>query len=63
MKQSARLEWTKTRWGHGALGTVSLLVAYGLASLAIDTAFLWAYAVGVVAIIYGVRQLVLAVKG
>ena len=49
MEQLQSLDkWHQTRKGHLTFGVAELLIAYGFASLAIDTAHTWAYALAII---------------
>jgi hypothetical protein len=50
--------WHQTRKGYLVFGVIELLIAYGFASLAINYAGIWQYALGIVFIYGGVRNLV-----
>lgn len=49
-------------WKHALLGAIIFLIAYGLASWAIDSGRLTAYFLSIVFFILGVRQLIGAIK-
>jgi uncharacterized membrane protein HdeD (DUF308 family) len=49
-------------WKHALLGAILFLIAYGLASLAINSGRLTAYFFSIVFFVLGVRQLITAVK-
>ncbi len=51
-------KWHKTRQGYLVFGLIELAIAYGFASWAIDTAHLWAYALGIIFFFGGVRNLI-----
>lgn len=49
-------------WKHALLGAIIFLIAYGLASWAIDSGKLQAYFLSIVFFILGVRQLIGAAR-
>ncbi len=50
--------WHQTRTGHLVFGLVELLIAYGFASWAIDTAHTWCYVLTLLFLFGGGRNLV-----
>jgi len=51
-------KWHHTRTGHLVFGLVELLIAYGFASWAIDSGSLWQYALAIIFLVGGVRNLI-----
>ncbi len=49
-------------WVRSLLALVFLGLAYGFISLALDSAHLWEYALGIIFVWYGVKQAVNAVR-
>ncbi len=49
-------------WKHALFGAIIFMIAYGLASWAIDSGRLTAYFLSIVFFILGVRQLIGAIK-
>ena len=59
MEQLQSLDkWHHTRKGNLVFGVAELLIAYGFASLAINTAHTWAYVLGILFAYGGVRNLI-----
>ena len=52
----------QTWWVRGLIGILSLLVAYGFASLAIDSGSWFEYAAAIIFIWYGVKDIVRSVR-
>ena len=58
MEQLQSLDrWHQTRKGNLAFGVVELLIAYGFASWAINTAHTWCYALGIIFLVGGIHDL------
>ena len=51
-------KWHKTGAGHLAFGLVELALAYGFSSWAIDSGSLWHYALAIIFLVGGLRNLV-----
>jgi hypothetical protein len=51
-------KWHKTRTGHLTFGLAELALAYGFASWAIDSGSLWQYALAVIFLAGGLKNLV-----
>lgn len=51
-------KWHKTKPGHTLFGLIELGLAYLFASLAIDSGQLWQYAVAILLLFGGIRNLV-----
>lgn len=49
-------------WVRGLIALAFLGLAYGFVSLALDSAHLWEYALGIIFVWYGLRQAVKAVR-
>jgi hypothetical protein len=50
-------KWHRTSLGHFTFGIAELLIAYGFASWAIDTGELWQYALALLFLFGGLRNL------
>lgn len=49
-------------WVRGLVAIAFLLLAYGFASLALDSAHLWEYVLAIIFVWYGVKQAINAVR-
>ena len=61
-RQTKQQLMLRTWWVRGLLGVVFLLIAYGFASLAIDSGNWLEYAVTLILVWFGIKDLLLSVR-
>ena len=61
-KQTTEQKVFKTWWMHFVLALIFIALSYGFISLALDSAHLWEYAVGILLFIWALRYLIYGVK-